>query len=182
MMDKDICDILQDELRADEQVLWAERTNHEGQQFHKESYRLSDGQTRQYKIFLSIILVLFISVEFFFQAPTPLFVIPVGYISLGIILFLAVSLFLNYLVRHRVYNVGAYALTNKRLFELDYDLKIIKHIDASRVKHVSGSEGVRLKPIGLRGNKSYQLGLMNNSTLTINYLHAKITQARNTNP
>ena len=45
-------------------------------------------------------------------------------------------------------------------------------------EHVYGMEGVTLKPIGSKWPRSYQLGLMNNNVLTINYLHSQITKAR----
>ena len=177
-MDQEIVDVLREELETDEQILWAEKTNHQRHEINKKAFGLTIIRANFYKASLLITSVILLSILIFAQTPYPWLLSFMADILLYTVLGLGVILSLNMLVKHRTYNTGAYALTNKRLFELDYEFKVVKSIDASRVKHVSGSEGVRLKPIGAKGNKSYQLGMMKNSTLTINHLHGKITKAR----
>ena len=185
VIDKDVRQVIEPDLDEDEILLWAEKTCHQTQELHKNWFQLKSKKKR---ILTVVLLISFLGLVISFIIPsginnwgTPLqqrldYVLSMG--SLGAFLYTAVLLFLSFLVKGRVYNVGAYGLTNKRLFELNHDFEIIRHLDASRVKTVYGSEGVTIKPIGAKGFRSYQLGLMNNSTLTINYLHRQITEAR----
>ena len=185
MINLEIRHIIEAELQEGEELLWAEKTDHETQNYHKQQFMLTPNKRRIVIIVLGLgLLGLVLS----FSIPpgidnwgVPLEVLLYNVfagVSLYSFVIAAVILVLNLYVKGRTYVIGAYGLTNKRLFELDYDLSIVRSHDASRVKHVYGFEGVALKPIGSKGNKAYQLGLMENNVLTINYLQSKITAVR----
>jgi len=185
MINIDVQNSLEGQLLDGEAMIWAEKTNHYTQEEHKKRFRLSHRQTLALK---SICVLGFVGLimMFSFTQRTNLLgssmqkVLYYVLFQLSLLAFIipTVLLLFNFMVRGRIYNVGAYGLTNKRLFELDYDMNVIRHLDASRVRHVYGMEGVTIKPIGARGNRSYQLGLMENNVLTINFLHRQIKQAR----
>jgi len=185
MLDPDIRNRVEGALLEGETLLWAEKTNHDAQDHGKNQFQLTKPRRRGLMIIwvLSVIglIVIFNMPNGVDDWGTPtqriltdilIHASPLGFVLPMVLFFLAET------VKGRIYNIGAYALTNKRLFELDYELNIIRHHDASRVKSVYGMEGVTLKPIGSKGRRSYQLGLMDNNVLTINYLHRQISEAR----
>jgi len=185
MINADIRNSLEEQLLDGEVLIWAEKTNHDVQNKHKTLFYLSP---RKNLALIVICLLGFVGLNMTLSVvreanlsgnPEQIVLYDVLFkVSLFGFVIAAALLFLNLMVRGRIYNIGAYGLTNKRLFELDYDMNVIRHLDASRVRHVSGLEGVAIKPIGARGNRSYQLGLMENNVLTINFLHRKINEAR----
>ena len=188
MLDKDVIEILEPLLADGEDLLWAEKTNHHAQDLHKEWFEITPKKKRA---LLTVLLLALVGLLMSFAVPKGinnwgttsqiLFYQAVSGIALCAFLISAVLLFLSRLINKRVYKIGAYALTNKRLFELDHDLNIIRSLDASRIRHVYGMEGVSIKPIGAKGSRAYQLGLMDNNVLTINYLHARISKAQDEN-
>ena len=185
VINKDVRQVIEPHLDDDETLLWAEKTCHQTQQLHKDWFELTSKKKRILTAILMLGLLgmligLTVSsgIDNWGTSVQQRLADILSIESLYAVVAAAVLLFLSFLVKGRVYNVGAYGLTNKRLFELNHDFEIIRHLDASRVKTVYGSEGVTIKPIGAKGFRSYQLGLMNNSTLTINYLHRQITEAR----
>lgn len=185
MRDEDVERIIAPLLETDEKLIWAEKTAHHTQDLHKQWFQ----PTRKERQLLTIAMIIgMVGLSISFNVPPGinnwgtssqiLLSNLLSSASLSLFLLGAVLLFLDRMLKGRLYTVGAYGLTTKRLFEFDRDLNIIKQRNASRVRHVRGSEGVLIGPIGARGFRNYQLGLMDNSTLTINYLHRQIMAAR----
>lgn len=186
MINEEVRHIVEAELVSGEELLWAEKTDHQAQEFHKQKFLLTPNKRRVVTTVL-VLGLMGLAVSFTIIPPginnwgTQLEILLsniLSTVSLYSSVIAAVLLVLNFLVKGRAFVIGAYGLTNKRLFELDYDLSVVRIHDASRVKHVYGFEGVALKPIGSKGSKAYQLGLMENNVLTINYLQSKITAVR----
>ena len=185
MINLDVQSRLSDKLLDGEALLWAETTNHDLQKSHKGLYRLTVTRRRTLiaiwvlgVIGLIILFNIPSGIDHWGTASERLMFNIFGAVAIYAFGIPPVLLFLNMSVRGRFYKIGAYGLTNKRLFEFDRDLNIIRHLDASRLRHVYGFESVTLKPIGSKGKRSYSLGLMHNNVLTINYLHQKISKAR----
>ena len=185
MINPEVRHIIEPELAEGEELLWAEKTDHQAQEFHKQKFLLTPNKRR---IVTTVLVLGLIGLAVSFSIPPginnwgtqleKLLSNILSTVSIYSSVIAAVLLVLNVLVKGRAYVIGAYGLTNNRLFELDYDLSIVRSHDASRVKHVYGFEGVALKPIESKGNKAYQLGLMENNILKINYLQSKITAVR----
>ena len=185
MINPDVQSRLSDKLLYGEELLWAETTNHDLQKSHRGLYRLTETRRRTLIAVwtlgvIGLIILLYIpsGIDHWGTASERLMFKLFGAVAMNAFVIPPVLLFLNMSVKGRVYKIGAYGLTNKRLFEFDHDLNIIRHLDASRLRHVYGFESVTLKPIGSKGKRSYSLGLMHNNVLTINYLHQKISKAR----
>jgi len=181
MIHQDVREYVEARLDDGEEILWGEKTCQQTQDLHKNWFQLS---LKKKRIVIAVLCVGFLGLLLSFTIPkginnwgTSIQILLFNIFStlaLYSFLFAAILLVLNFLVNGRVYNIGAYGLTNKRLFEFDHDMNLIRHLDASRIRHVYGSEGVAIKPIGIKGSRSYQLGLMANSTLTINYIHTQL--------
>lgn len=79
------------------------------------------------------------------------------------------------------FDIGGYALSNRRIFELDENLNIAKHFDARRVKHVfEGAGGIVLKPVQRTWLKNRKLYLIEGDVYTtINQIDAAIKQRVN---
>jgi len=185
MIDADVVKVLDGHLLEGEAIFWAEKTNHSAQSEHRKRYHLTPRRGLALKCLCALGLIGLIvmfnipkGIENWGTSGQRLLFYAFSAVSLYSLIIPLVLLFLNMVVKGRVYTVGAYGLTNKRLFELGHDMEIIRHLDASRLRHVYGFDGVTIKPIGARGNWSYQLGLMKNNVLTINFLSGKIRQAR----
>lgn len=185
MIDAEIRKALEGHLLEGEAILWAEKTNHDAQNEHKKKFQLTPRRHLALKGLCALGLVgLIISfaipkgIDVWGSSTQKILYTALSSVSLYSFVIAAILLFLNFIVKGRVYNIGAYGLTNKRLFEIDHEMTIIRHLDASRLRHVYGMEGVAIKPIGARGNRSYQLGLMDNNVLTINFLDRQLAQAR----
>ena len=185
MINPDVQSRLADKLIDGEELLWAETTNHDLQKSHRGLYRLTETRRRTLIavwIFGVIGLIILFNIpsgiDDWGTARERLMFDLLAAVAMNAFVIPPVLLFQNMTVKGRVYKIGAYGLTNKRLFEFDHDLNIIRHLDASRLRHVYGFESVTLKPIGSKGKRSYSLGLMHNNVLTINYLHQKISKAR----
>ena len=157
VINKDVRQVIEPHLDDDETLLWAEKTCHQTQQLHKDWFELTSKKKR----ILTTILVLSLlgmligltvssGIDNWGTSVQQRLADILSMESLYAVVAAAVLLFLSFLVKGRVYNVGAYGLTNKRLFELNHDFEIIRHLDASRVKTVYGSEGVTIKPIGAK--------------------------------
>ena len=185
MINTEIQKAMEGHLLAGETILWAEKTNHSAQNEHKEKFHLSPQKSLVLKCVCALGLVgLIVSfnipkgIDVWGTSTQKFLYMALSSVSLYSFVIAAVRLFQNMVVGGRIYNIGAHGLTNKRLFEFDHEMVLIRHLDASRLRYVSGFEGVKIKPIGGRGNRSYQLGLMANNVLTINFLQPKITEAR----
>ena len=174
MINPEVRHIIEAELTEGEELLWAEKTKAYAQQKIVQTYE-DDTETFTFlaKGFLWFgvpLLIIFI----IFLPPIRLlcvivlFVVPFIFATSGIASADELDMVDNM-------NIGAYALTNLRLFEFDKSLKITRRDDASKLRKVwEQPTCINMSPIGSGVIKFRSLFFLNNNYATTNYIRKLI--------
>ena len=176
MINPEVRHIIEPELAEGEELLWAEKTKVMSQQKFTKYYQ-DDTQMINWvlKFFLWIGLPVLVVSLILFPAFREvgmymLFLLPICLLSL------------RHKGKHTVktienMDVGGYALTNFRLFELDKTLNITRRDDASKLRKVEETTCLVLRPVGNGMLKIRNLFFLNNNYATANYIRNLIKKS-----
>ena len=174
MINEEVRHIIEPELAEGEELLWAEKTTVSAKEAIVNPYREdTDTFVALLKYFLwvgvPVLLVLIILFPSFRVVGIILLIlVPVCFMSNA-------SSSEDHGTRFENIDIGGYALTNLRLFELDKKIQVTSRDDASKLrKVVEESTCVTLKPIGGGVLKTRTLFFLNNNYATTNYIRSQI--------
>ncbi len=175
MIDSGVQAKLQSEIRSGETLLWASQTSTEAVEIYIDYVKQANSSR---KLFAMIYGAIFIAGSYFITKDLTHFIL--GLLAYVIIYLGAVFFWARQIQAIQNFPIGGYALTNKRLLELDHDLNVRAAYDAANLEHVyEGAGGIVLKPVGKGLLKSYKLLLLKTDIyVAMNAIHATLRARR----
>lgn len=158
--------------------MWADKTSEDLIQGFLEQFE-QDKKSERSSLWIGVASLTILVIVTGIQA------ISVGHFFLGIAIYAMMGLILHWIIKRQksaleYFDIGGYALSNHRLFELDKSLTLSQTYDARKLRHVyEGAGGIVLKPIEAGWLKRYKLYFLETDVyVTINALDAVIKRAR----